>query len=595
MSTQSLDASNSPLDPAQVTQVNQLAAQLSPAQLNWVAGYLTGLGVSGQGAVASEAAVGDSKLTILYGSQTGNAQGVAAALFEEAKRKNLPAELVSMGDFKPKQLKSTTHLALLASTHGEGDPPDDAEFLHELLGSKKAPKLDGLKYAVLAFGDTSYEFFCQTGKDFDERLAQCGAERMLDRVDLDVEFEDQAKAWNSRVCDTFAPLVGQSRVPAFSQAGAAVAQPPPSVEYDKNNPYEATLLVGQKITGRNSVKDIRHIEIDLSDSGIRYQPGDALGVFFKNDPKLVADVLKALEIDPEEKVGEQTAEEALLESFELTKLHSNFVKQYAEAIDSAALKEITSDKAALKAYAADRQLADVVKQNPAQLEAGAFFSLLRKLTPRLYSIASSKAEVDEEVHLTVAVVEYEAHGETHLGGASGYLCRRLQDGGTVKVFVKGNDNFRLPADPSAPIIMIGPGTGIAPFRAFLQERVANGVDGDSWLFFGAPNFTEDFLYQTELQDYFKRGQLKRLDLAFSRDQDYKIYVQDRLRERSEELWEWIERGAHIYVCGDATRMAKDVQDALLAIFQERGKLSPEKASEFLKQLRRDKRYQRDVY
>lgn len=498
-----------------------------------------------------------------------------------------------MGDFKPKQLKSTTHLALLASTHGEGDPPDDAEILHELLGSKKAPKLDGLKYAVLSFGDTSYEFFCQTGKDFDERLAKCGAERILDRVDLDVEFEDQAKAWNSRVCDTFGPLLEQSRVSTFSQVGA-VAQPS-SVEYDKNDPFEATLLVGQKITGRNSVKDIRHIEIDLSESGIRYQPGDALGVFFKNDPELVADVLRALEIDPEERVGERTAREALLENFELTKLHSTFVKQYAEAIGSDELIKVAGDKATLKEYTSDRQLADVVKQNPAKLEAETFFSLLRKLTPRLYSIASSQAEVDEEVHLTVAVVEYEAHGESHLGGASGYLCRRLQEGDPVKVFVKGNDNFRLPADPEAPIIMIGPGTGIAPFRAFLQERVANDVDGDSWLFFGAPNFTEDFLYQTELQDYFKKGQLKRLDLAFSRDQDYKIYVQDRLRERSEELWRWIERGAHIYVCGDATRMAKDVQDALLAIFEEQGQLSSEQASEFLKQLRRDKRYQRDVY
>ena len=592
MSTQSLDASNSPLDPAQATQVNQLATQLSQAQLTWVAGYLTGLSASGQGAAIS-AAGDDGKLTILYGSQTGNAKGVAAALLEEAKAKNLPAELVSMGDFKPKQLKSTTHLALLASTHGEGDPPDDAEILHELLGSKKAPKLDGLKYAVLSFGDTSYEFFCQTGKDFDERLAKCGAERILDRVDLDVEFEDQAKAWNSRVCDTFGPLLEQSRVSTFSQVGA-VAQPS-SVEYDKNDPFEATLLVGQKITGRNSVKDIRHIEIDLSESGIRYQPGDALGLFFKNDPELVADVLRALEIDPEERVGERTAREALLENFELTKLHSTFVKQYAEAIGSDELIKVAGDKATLKEYTSDRQLADVVKQNPAKLEAETFFSLLRKLTPRLYSIASSQAEVDEEVHLTVAVVEYEAHGESHLGGASGYLCRRLQEGDPVKVFVKGNDNFRLPADPEAPIIMIGPGTGIAPFRAFLQERVANDVDGDSWLFFGAPNFTEDFLYQTELQDYFKKGQLKRLDLAFSRDQDYKIYVQDRLRERSEELWRWIERGAHIYVCGDATRMAKDVQDALLAIFEEQGQLSSEQASEFLKQLRRDKRYQRDVY
>ena len=588
-----LTASNSPLDPNQASQVNQLSAQLTPAQLTWVAGYLTGLSASGPGAAAPAAEGGEQKLTILYASQTGNAKGVAAALLEEAKAKNIPAELVSMSDFKPKQLKATTHLALLASTHGEGDPPDDAETLHELLGGKKAPKLDGLKFAVLAFGDTSYEFFCQTGKDFDERLAKCGAERVLDRVDLDVEYEEQARAWSGKVCETFAPLLEQSAAPATN--GVELAAAPAGVTYDKNNPFEATISVCQKITGRNSVKDIRHIEIDLSESGIQYQVGDVLGLFFKNDPKLVAEVLKAVEIDPSEKVGEQTAEEALLESFELTKLHSTFVKQYAEATGNEELAKIAADKATLKEYAADRQLGDVVKQNPAKLDAEKFFSLLRKLTPRLYSIASSQAEVDEEVHLTVAVVEYEAHGETHLGGASGYLGHRVEEGDSVKVYIKGNEHFRLPENPETPIIMIGPGTGIAPFRAFVQERAANDVNGDSWLFFGAPNFTEDFLYQTEWQDYLKNGQLSRIDLAFSRDQDYKIYVQDRIRERAEELWQWIERGARIYVCGDALRMAKDVQDALLEIFEKQGKLSSEQAGEYLKQLRRDKRYQRDVY
>ena len=587
--------SPSPLDPDQSSQVDRLVAQLTPYQLMWVAGYLTCLSASGVKPAALAPASGDQKLTILYGSQTGNAKGVATALMERAKAGSIPYELCSMGNFKPKQLKGTTHLVLLVSTHGEGDPPDDAETLHELVCGKKAPKLDGLKYSVLAFGDSSYEFFCQTGKDFDEHLAKAGAERVMDRVDLDVEFEEAAKAWSVKVCEIFAPLLDQS-VASAANCDAGVAGAPVTVDYVKSNPFDATVSVSQKITGRNSLDDIRHYEIDLSGSGIRYQPGDVLGLYFKNDPRLISDVLQAVEIDPSESVaGGKNAEEALLEDFELTKLHTKFVKDYAKATTNKELAKIANDAATLKEYAVARQLADVVKQNPAKLDSKTFFSLLRKITPRLYSIASSQSEVGEEVHLTVEVVEYEAYGATHLGGASGYLGRRIEEGDTVKVYIKGNEHFRLPQNPDTLIIMIGQGTGIAPFRAFMQERAANDIGGDSWLVFGAPSFTDDFLYQAEWQEWLKTGQLSRIDLAFSRDQDQKIYVQDCLLKRAAELWQWIERGAHIYVCGDASRMDKEVRRALLEIFEEKGKLSAKQAEDLLKQLRRERRYQRDVY
>ncbi|MBP7547527.1 MAG: sulfite reductase [NADPH] flavoprotein alpha-component, partial [Corallincola sp.] len=343
----------------------------------------------------------------------------------------------------------------------------------------------------------------------------------------------------------------------------------------------------------------RHIEIDLAGSDLSYQPGDALGVWFDNDGAMVDELLALTGLDGGSSVSVDgnslSLRDALIRDYELTQLTPGFVKGYAEAGNIAALLELQADPAALRGYIGERQVIDVVREHPAKVSSEQLLAALRRLAPRLYSIASSQAEVGEEVHLTLAVVRYDAFGHEHLGGASGFLAERLAEGGEVRVFVEHNDNFRLPADDSTPIIMVGPGTGIAPFRAFMQERDARGASGDNWLFFGNPSFTEDFLYQVEWQGWKKSGLLTRIDLAWSRDQKDKIYVQQRLREQGAEVWGWLERGAHVYVCGDASRMAKDVQDALLEIIVSHGGKSQEDAEEYLNELRRAKRYQRDVY
>lgn len=369
--------------------------------------------------------------------------------------------------------------------------------------------------------------------------------------------------------------------------------------YSKDAPLVASLSVNQKITGRNSEKDVRHIEIDLGDSGLRYQPGDALGVWYQNDPALVKELVELLWLKGDETVTVDgktlTLSEALQWHFELTVNTANIVENYATLTRSETLLPLVGDKAKLQHYAATTPIVDMVRFSPAQLDAEALINLLRPLTPRLYSIASSQAEVENEVHVTVGVVRYDVEGRARAGGASSFLADRVEEEGEVRVFIEHNDNFRLPANPETPVIMIGPGTGIAPFRAFMQQRAADEAPGKNWLFFGNPHFTEDFLYQVEWQRYVKEGVLTRIDLAWSRDQKEKIYVQDKLREQGAELWRWINDGAHIYVCGDANRMAKDVEQALLEVIAEFGGMDTEAADEFLSELRVERRYQRDVY
>ena len=369
--------------------------------------------------------------------------------------------------------------------------------------------------------------------------------------------------------------------------------------FTKQNPYAAELSISQKITGRDSAKDVRHIEIDLGESGLTYQAGDALGIWFENDSDLVTELIKTLSLSADDVVevsGEKfSLVQALTSKLEITQTAVNFVEFWAEQSQAELLLTLAQDKNSAREYAANHQVVDVVKSAPASINAQAFVDALRKITPRLYSIASSQAEVEEEVHLTVGLVEYDKDGQTRTGGASGFLGQRLEEGGEVKVFVEHNDNFRLPSDGNTPVIMIGPGTGIAPFRAFMQEREATEAAGDNWLFFGDQTFTQDFLYQTEWQGYLKSGLLSKIDLAFSRDQKEKIYVQDRLRENAADVFAWLERGAHLYICGDMSRMAKDVETALTDIISTEGKLSQEQAQQYLKDLRNAKRYQKDVY
>ena len=584
------------IDPQIIAQLHQLTGSLSPTQQSWLGGYLTGIAAQGGIVPTTTEVGGDHVLTILYGSQTGNARSIAEELNEAAQAEGIATDLISMGKFKEKNLKKTKNLVVLVSTQGEGDPPDDALNFVDFLNGSKAPKLKETRFAVCALGDSSYEFYCKTGKDFDTRLEELGGKRLFDRIDLDVDFDDDAEAWIASSIATLKEILPSA--PATATAPISFAAPTASVKYTRKKPLQTQLLTNQKITGRHSEKDIRHIEIDLEESGLIYQAGDSLGVWFKNSPELVEGLLEKTGIRPTDTVEindeKQSIQSALEQTYELTQLHPAFVQDYAELTNQAELRAIASDAEKLQAYITDRQIIDVIHEYPTTLTADALISTLRKLTPRLYSIASAQAEVEEEVHLTVGVVEYEAYGFHHLGGASGHLSQ-LQPGAEISVYVEASDHFRLPTNPDTPIIMIGPGTGIAPFRAFVQERAATEATGDNWLFFGNPHFTEDFLYQTEWQTWMDEGILTRIDLAFSRDQAEKIYVQHRILEQAEELWNWMNRGAHIYICGDESRMAKDVHQALLAVIEEQGNQTPEQAAETLDQLRRDGRYQKDVY
>ncbi|ENL8646055.1 NADPH-dependent assimilatory sulfite reductase flavoprotein subunit [Salmonella enterica] len=588
-----------PLNPEQLARLQAATTDLTPEQLAWVSGYFWGVLNPRSGAVAVTPAP-EGKMpgvTLISASQTGNARRVAEALRDDLLAANLNVTLVNAGDYKFKQIASEKRLVIVTSTQGEGEPPEEAVALHKFLFSKKAPKLENTAFAVFSLGDTSYEFFCQAGKDFDNKLAELGGERLLDRVDADVEYQAAASEWRACVVDVLksrAPVAAPSQSVATGAVNDIHTSP-----YTKDAPLTATLAVNQKITGRDSEKDVRHIEIDLGDSGLRYQPGDALGVWYQNDPALVKEIVELLWLKGDEPVTVDGKSlplaEALEWHFELTVNTANIVENYATLTRSESLLPLVGDKAQLQQYAATTPIVDMVRFSPAQLDAQALIDLLRPLTPRLYSIASAQAEVESEVHITVGVVRYEIEGRARAGGASSFLADRVEEEGEVRVFIEHNDNFRLPANPQTPVIMIGPGTGIAPFRAFMQQRAAEGAEGKNWLFFGNPHFTEDFLYQVEWQRYVKEGVLSRIDLAWSRDQKEKIYVQDKLREQGAELWRWINDGAHIYVCGDARRMAADVEKALLEVIAEFGGMDLESADEYLSELRVERRYQRDVY
>ncbi|MDX6021268.1 NADPH-dependent assimilatory sulfite reductase flavoprotein subunit [Scandinavium sp. V105_16] len=601
MTTQAPPSALLPLNPEQLARLQAATTDLSPTQLAWVSGYFWGMLNQQPGSVmsAAPAAVEAPAITLISASQTGNARRVAEQLRDDLLAAKLNVKLVNAGDYKFKQIAQEKLLVVVTSTQGEGEPPEEAVALHKFLFSKKAPKLNGTAFAVFGLGDTSYEFFCQSGKDFDNKLAELGGERLLDRVDTDVEYQAAAAQWRERIVDVL-----KARAPKETPAQAAatatgIVNDVHSSPYTKEAPLTATLAVNQKITGRDSEKDVRHIEIDLADSGLRYQPGDALGVWYQNDPALVKELVELLWLKGGESVtvNGQTLplSDALQWHFELTVNTANIVENYATLTRSESLLPLVGDKAKLQHYAATTPIVDMVRFSPAQLDAEALTGLLRPLTPRLYSIASSQAEEETEVHITVGAVRFDIEGRARTGGASGFLADRVEEDGEIRVFIEHNDNFRLPANPETPVIMIGPGTGIAPFRAFMQQRAADGATGKNWLFFGNPHFTEDFLYQVEWQRYVKEGVLTHIDLAWSRDQKEKVYVQDKLRQQGAELWRWINDGAHIYVCGDANRMAKDVEQALLEVIAEFGAMDTETADDYLSELRVERRYQRDVY
>ncbi|HET7662232.1 MAG TPA: assimilatory sulfite reductase (NADPH) flavoprotein subunit [Rhodanobacteraceae bacterium] len=587
----------------------QLIDGLDGLALYWLSGYMAGAAAQLTDRAPARIpllpqAVEGLRLTVLYGSQTGNAKRVAEDLAARAEADGLAVRLVRADAYPLHELKAERLLYVVISTHSVGDkvePPDDARAFIEHLESRRAPKLPDLKFAVLALGDTSYPDFCGIGRKLDNRLAELGGTRLFERGDADVDVDTVAGPWSDMALKQAREL-NDRQAPNAAHAVAGVVTPlhPARTAWTRRHPFHAEVLVNQRIVANDSGKDVRHIELSLEGSGITYQPGDALGVWPTQSPTLVDTVLATLGLDGSEEVAFKnetlTLSAWLGHRRELTGLTRPFLVAHAERGDHEALKAVlaSGNNADLASLLATTQLLDLLRAYPSDWDAETLVAALRPLAPRMYSIASSQTQVGEEVHLTVDRLHYRSDGEDRWGVASHHLCA-LNEGDTVPVFVDANERFRLPADPSRDVIMIGPGTGVAPFRAFVQEREATGASGRNWLLFGNPHRRTDFLYQLEWQQARKRGVLTRLDVAFSRDQKEKVYVQHRIREHGVELWSWLDGGAHLYVCGDADRMAPDVGSALVDVAIRHGGKSRDEAEAWLKALMVEGRYARDVY
>ncbi|BDS09002.1 sulfite reductase [NADPH] flavoprotein alpha-component [Oceaniferula spumae] len=532
------------------------------------------------------------KITILWGSQTGNAENLAKKTGKSLAKVGFTPDVVDMAAYDKTKLASEEHLLIITSTYGDGDPPDNAMDLHAWLMSDAAPKLEGLKYSVLALGDTDYPDFCICGIEFDERLAALGAEKIHDRIDCDVDFDDNYALWRSGVLAS----LGTESVATDSSEDEGPQG------YGKKNPFPSEILKNYNLNGPGSAKQTNHIELSLDGSELEYEAGDALGVMALNPPELVDEILAGLPFNTKDEVplpggGEAPLRDALIAHYDIRKLTKAFLVAWQKRSGSPMLRAIieSDDKAAIDDFIWGRELIDLVLDHPADFSDGEdFVSVLKKLQPRLYSIASSPKAHPGEVHLTVAIVRYHSHYRDRGGVCSTFLSDR-SEGLKPGVFVHTNKAFRLPENTDTDVIMVGPGTGIAPFRAFLEERQATGAKGRNWLLFGDQHVSSDFLYEEELKAMQENGTLTRLDTAFSRDQKEKIYVQTRMKENAEELWNWLQSGASFYVCGDASRMAKDVDAALIEIAQEQGDMSELQALDYIKELRKDKRYCRDVY
>ncbi|MGS0902683.1 assimilatory sulfite reductase (NADPH) flavoprotein subunit [Bacillus altitudinis] len=597
---------NSPFSQEQAELLNQLLPTLTEQQKIWLTGYLSAQAtLAGSEVVAPAPSAAASvqpvskDVTVLYGSQTGNSEGLAKKTAQHLEEKGFQVTLSSMSDFKPNNLKKINNLLVIVSTHGEGDPPDNALSFHEYVHGRRAPKLDHLSFSVLSLGDSSYEFFCQTGKEFDERFEELGGTRLFDRVDCDLDYDEPFSEWLQGVASS----LSEGEAVSLPQESAGANNQAVS-EYSRTNPFYAEVLENINLNGRGSNKETRHLELSLEGSGLVYEPGDSLGIYPTNDPALVDELIQTCGWNEEEAVtvhknGDTLPlKEALTSHFEITVLTKPLLQKIAALTKSeslhALLKEGNEEK--LKEYIAGRDLVDAARDfGPFEGTAAEFTSILRKIPARLYSIASSLKANDEEVHLTIGAVRYDAHGRERQGVCSILCAERLQPGDTLPVYIQHNQNFKLPQDPDTPIIMVGPGTGIAPFRSFMQEREEMGANGKSWLFFGDQHFVTDFLYQTEWQKWLKDGVLTKMDVAFSRDTEEKVYVQHQMKKQSKELFEWLEQGAYVYICGDEKHMAHDVHNTLLSIIQEEGAMSKEKAESYLANLQQQKRYQRDVY
>ncbi|MEB7434716.1 assimilatory sulfite reductase (NADPH) flavoprotein subunit [Staphylococcus pasteuri] len=619
-----INITNSPFNEEQAEQLNELLQTLSPEQKMWLSGYILASEQVSNNEKESTSTLNSSDsvqsnqqtesllaekepevtpesrtITILYGSETGNAQSLAEIFEERLVNLGNDVTLKSMEDFNTSDLKKVEDLFIITSTYGEGDPPDNAFEFHEALHRREAPKLDGVRFSVLALGDQTYEYFCQAGKDFDIRLDELGAERIYDRIDCDVDYEEDAEKWMANVINSIGSKPEDTESEQVVSESIKLAK---ERKYSKSNPYEAEVLENINLNGEGSNKETRHVELLLDNFGEDFEPGDCIVVLPQNDPAIVELLISTLGWDYEDQVlinddGDTlNLEEALSSYFEITKLTKPLLENAAVLFDNDDLKERVQDKEWIQNYIDGRDLIDLLNDfDTTELQPENLFQLLRKLPPREYSISSSYKAIPDEVHITVGAVRYQSHGRNRKGVCSVEFAERLQPGDTVPIYLKRNPNFKFPQDSDIPVIMIGPGTGIAPFRSYMQEREELGLKGNTWLFFGEQHFETDFLYQEDWQEWLDKGYLTQLDVAFSRDTEHKVYVQHRILENSEQFNEWIQNGAAIYICGDEKQMAKDVHQTIKEVLIKEQNLSETEAEDYLKQMKKENRYQRDVY
>jgi sulfite reductase (NADPH) flavoprotein alpha-component len=641
-----LQASNSPFNDQQVELLNRLLPTLSGEQTVWLDGYMAGRREAGQpslivaaaptaGNAATAAATAIPRgscetgsasvhadrhlpaVTVLYGSQTGNSARLAEQLVGRLQDRGFATVLSCMSQFPTKDLKKVKHLLVVVSTHGEGAPPDKAVTFHEFLHSRRAPRLEGVRFSVLALGDLTYKQFCKAGRDFDQRLAELGGELLYPRIDCDVDYEEHAEGWMEGVLTALGSAVpatatgNGSATPMVALAGGAstvaavsataMLSAPAARGYGRGRPFHAEVLENINLNGRGSDKETRLLTLSLRDSGLRFEPGDALGIYPQNHPELVDGLITEMGFRAEELVPvgkeERPLHEALSRHYEISALTRPLLQQ-AAVFSRDGLRDLVSRNSddELSAFSRGRDLLDLVRTFPLRgVPAREFVGVLRKLPPRLYSIASSYDANPEEVELMIAALRYQAHNRLRTGTCSGYCAERVREGDRIPIYVHSNPNFRLPADHDTPMILVGPGTGVAPFRAFVQQREEVGARGKNWLFFGDRRFRTDFLCQREWLRWVRSGLLTHMHVAFSRDNREKVYVQQRMLEHSREIFAWLEEGAFFYVCGDEKRMAPDVHATLETIVQREGGVGPQQAKAYLADLQQSGRYQRDVY
>ncbi|WP_243078739.1 sulfite reductase subunit alpha [Pantoea sp. MQR6] len=570
-------------------------------QKYWLAGFLAGLHSrllvleDKQQVAAGTGAAATTQLHVLYGSQTGNAEALAQTAAKSARAKGLVPVVQALGEVDLDVFATMRHVLIVTSTYGEGEMPDNAQLFWNAISASTAPRLEQMHFAVLAIGDTGYDGFCQAGKFIDMRLEQLGAKRVYDRIDCDIDYEEPSNAWLNSSMPQFASSAGSSGTVLDSAPEAPVI--PGS---NKSNPYAAALVTNKRLSGEQSAKDIRHFEFDLTDSGLKYEAGDALGVIPVNEPSLVSLLLTQLNADYQTPVSgfDRSLGDLLTYQFEISEPSRKLIEWVGQNTTNQELRHVLQhdDKDALGVWLWGKDTLDLLQlELTRSLSVSEFVALLRPLQHRAYSISSSSKAHPNQVHLTIASVRYHSGGRNRSGVCSTYLAERVRRGEKPAIFISPNKAFRVPSNTNAPLIMVGPGTGIAPFRAFLQERQVAGAQGKNWLFFGDQHQEHDFIYREELTAWQESGLLTRLDLAFSRDQDKKVYVQSRMLEQGAELYAWLQEGAYFYVCGDASRMAKDVDSALYEIVRQYGGLSSERAADYIDQLKKEKRYLRDVY